>query len=224
MRRIPATPRPSRPDSGLVRFWTGFGLDVIAPLAVFYGLRAAGVNQWWALVLGAVLPLVRIIVTVLAERKIERLGLFTLTVLGTGTGIGLLTADPRLLLARESYLTALVGLWILSTLLAHRPMIYTATTQFMPPAAAAQWDRDWQNQPKFRITLRVMTLAWALAFLLDAAARVVMAYTLPVDLVPIASTVLLVLLLVLIVQASKSYGKRHLPSPRNEPLRDPQET
>lgn len=100
-------------------------------------------------------------------------------------------------------------------------MIYTATIPFMPPPAAAQWDRDWTTQPAFRTTLRVMTLAWGLAFLLDAAARVVMAYTLPVDLVPIASTLLLLILLVLIVQASKSYGKRHLSGPTPEPLNDP---
>ena len=46
--------------------------------------------------------------------------------------------------------------------------------------------------------------------LLDAAARVVMACTLPVDVVPLASTALLLVLLVLVVQASKAYGRRRL--------------
>src|ERR1700743_2870178 len=32
-------------------------LDVAAPLALFYGLRAAGVSQWWALALGALPPI-----------------------------------------------------------------------------------------------------------------------------------------------------------------------
>jgi hypothetical protein len=58
-----------------------------------------------------------------------------------------------------------------------------------------------------------MTAAWGVAFLLDAAARVVMASTLPVDLVPLLSTALLVVLLVVIVQASKAYGRRHLRHP-----------
>lgn len=32
-------------------------LDVAAPLALFYSLRAAGVGQWWALMLGALPPM-----------------------------------------------------------------------------------------------------------------------------------------------------------------------
>jgi uncharacterized membrane protein len=29
-------------------------LDIALPMAVYYGLRAAGVDQWWALMLGIV--------------------------------------------------------------------------------------------------------------------------------------------------------------------------
>jgi hypothetical protein len=82
-----------------------------AALALFYGLRLAGAHQLLALVLGAVTPLVRIAVTAVRARRLEKLGAFTRRVLAAGTAIGLLTADPRLLLARESDLTGLVGLW-----------------------------------------------------------------------------------------------------------------
>jgi predicted PurR-regulated permease PerM len=58
--------------------------------------------------------------------------------------------------------------------------------------------------------MRLMTIFWGIAFLLDAVARVVMAYTLPVDVVPIASAVLLAVLLTAIVQWSRSYGRRVL--------------
>ena len=91
----------------------------------------------------------------------------------------MVTADARLLVARESCLTGVVGLWILATLLACRPMLFEATVRFMPEAVAQQWQRDWETRPRFRRTLRVMTAAWGLAFLVDAAARVVMAYTIP---------------------------------------------
>jgi hypothetical protein len=123
----------------------------------------------------------------------------------------MLTADPRLLLARESYLTGLVGLWTLGTLLARRPLLFEVTTRFMSEDSSRAWEHDWAHSPRFRRTLRVMTAAWGVAFVLDAAARVVMAYTLPVDLVPLLSTVLLVGLLVAIVQATKAWARRHLP-------------
>jgi hypothetical protein len=85
-------------------------IDVALPLALFYGLRAAGVSPWLALVLGAAVPLLRPAGTVIAQRRVDLLSLFSLSLIGAGTAIGLVTADPTLLLARESYLTAVVGL------------------------------------------------------------------------------------------------------------------
>jgi hypothetical protein len=125
----------------------------------------------------------------------------------------MLTADPRLLLARESYPTGVVGFWTVGTLLARRPLLFGVTTRFMSEDSARAWEHDWAHSPRSRRTLRVMTAAWGVAFLLDAAARVVMAYTLPVDLVPLLSTALLVVMLIVVVQASRAYGRRHLRGP-----------
>lgn len=188
-------------------------VDVALPLALFYGLRLAGVGQWLALVLGASVPLIRLAVTIATQRRVDRLSLFTLSLIGVGTAIGLVTADPRLLLARESYLTAVVGLWILGSLLGRTPVIFEATLRLMPAAQAEQWRHDWTINPTFRRIMRGLTAAWGMAFLLDAIARVVMAYTLPVDVVPLASTGLLVVLLIIVVQGSKAYGRRHLGHP-----------
>ena len=66
--------------------------DVALPLAVFYGLRAAGVNQWLALVLGSVTPAVRLAVTALRARRVELMGLFTLSLLAIGTAVLMLVA------------------------------------------------------------------------------------------------------------------------------------
>jgi hypothetical protein len=51
-----------------------------------------------------------------------------------------------------------------------------------PPEMAADWDRSWLEDPRFRHVMRVITGMWGVAFLLDSALRVVMAFTLPVDL------------------------------------------
>jgi intracellular septation protein A len=200
----------SAPRTGSRDFVMMVALDLVLPLALFYGLRMAGANQWLALVLAAMAPLLRLTVSVVRARRLERAALFTLTMLAIGTAVGLATEDPRLLLARESYITGLVGLWILGSLLASRPLLFHATLQFIPARTAAVWQQNWSENPLFRKTWQVMTAAWGIAFLLDAAVRVVMAYTLPVDLVPVLSTALLLLMLVTIVQASKAYARRHL--------------
>ena len=184
--------------------------EVVAPLALFYGLRWIGVDQWFALVVGGVLPVVVLAFRLVTERRLEILSLFTLSVLVCGTAVGLLTGDPRLLLARESYLTGVLGLWIIGTLWAARPFIVQATLPLLPEATARSWKDSWRHDPRFRRVMRTMTLAWGCAFLLDAVARVVMAYTLPVDLVPLLGVLLLVVMLVAIVQVSKAYGRRML--------------
>lgn len=170
--------------------------------------------------LGAAGPLARLTVTVIRVRRLDRLGVFTLSVLTAGTLVGLFSADPRLLLARESWLTALVGVWLLVSLLGTRPVLFEVTVAVTPPAAASQWRADWDGNATFRRIFRAMTAAWGAAFLLDAVARVVMAYTLPVDVVPAASIGLLVVMLIAIVQATKAYARRHLPHPIRTPEKE----
>ncbi|MFJ3940358.1 VC0807 family protein [Streptomyces parvus] len=183
-------------------------LDIALPLLLYYGLRWLGTNQWLALVISGALPLARLAYQVVRERKVERTTLFSLSIILTSTLVSLFTGDPRLVLARESYFTALVGLWMLSTLLAKRPFLYAATIQILPEATARSWREDWENSPEFRKAMRLMTAAWGAAFLIDAVGRVVMAYTLPVDSVPLLGAGLLVVMLIAVVQFSKAYAKR----------------
>ncbi|WP_312396169.1 VC0807 family protein [Kocuria sp.] len=204
---VPAKPPPDhrkRAVAGMI------GIDLVLPFAIYYGLRLAGADPWLALMLAAVGPLVRIAVTTARSRRIDRLGVFTLSILAIGTAVGMFSADPRLLLARESWLTALIGFWILISLAGQRPVLFQATIAVMPTDAAAQWEQDWNTSPFFRKVFRIMTLAWGLAFLLDAVARVIMAYTLPIDVVPIASIGLLLVMLFAIVYGTKFYAGRRL--------------
>ena len=185
-------------------------LDVAVPLVMFYGLRSAGVNQWLALMVSGLTPIGTLTYRLITERRLEIPTLFTLSILLCGTAVGLLTGDPRLLLARESYLTGLLGLWMIGTLFASRPFILISTLPLLPERTAEAWEASWQDDPSFRRVMRFMTFGWGSAFLLDAVARVVMAYTLPLDVVPLLGVLLLVVLLVTVVGAGKFYGRRQI--------------
>lgn len=189
-------------------------LDVVVPLASYYLLRALGASIWTALVAGAALPMLRLGVSLLLQRRVAWASLFTLALLTVGTVVGLMAADARLLMARESYLTGVVGGWILLSLVWPRPLVFTATVGFMPRPAAEQWRRSWETSATFRQAMRGMTWGFGLAFLIDAVARVVMSYTLPLDLVPAASVALLAIMLVVVVQTGKASGRRRLPQPK----------
>lgn len=136
-------------------------LDVVAPPALYYLLRLAGVSIWTALVAGVALPLLRLGASVLFRRHVPRASIFTLTLILIGTLTGLVTADARLLMARESYITAVVGGWFLLSLLRSRPLIFTTTVDFMPEQAARDWHRSWMTSAVFRRAMRGMTWRFA---------------------------------------------------------------
>ncbi|MFE9825151.1 VC0807 family protein [Streptomyces sp. NPDC005791] len=195
------------PRSGPAAF-TGFLLvDLVVPLASYYVLRALGASVWTALLAGAALPMLRLGAGLVFRRRIPGASIFALGLTTVGTAIGLMTADSRLLMARESYLTGFVGVRVL---LRARPLVFTETVGFMPPAAAEDWHRSWETSETFRRAMRGMTWGFGLAFLIGAAARVVMSYTLPLDLVPATSAALLAVMLVVVVQTGKARGRRHM--------------
>ena len=165
---------------------TNLGVNLVAPTALFYGLRAAGVDQWWALFLSAVPPVVKAIVSVIRRGRIDALGLFTLSILVLSVATSFLSGSPRFLLAKDGWLTGAAGIWILVTL-ARKPFIHQFVRSVSTPAMREKADHNWQSSPTYRHLLRVVTAVWGIGLLADSGVRVVLAYSLPVDQVPLIS-------------------------------------
>jgi hypothetical protein len=69
------------------------------------------------------------------------------------------------------------------------------------------WDELWERLPRFRRIWRVGSVLWGVALLVDAALRVLMAYTLPINSVPaLGTTLYLTTTVVLIVVTNLYYG------------------
>lgn len=166
--------------------------DLLVPLALFYGLRAAGVGMYLALLAGALCSGVTAVVVVATRRRLDGIAVFVVTTMALSVGVSLLTGSTRFLLAKEGWLTAVTGVWFLGTLCTRRPLAFQISRPLLEGRLGwpAGWDTLWQQAPAFRRMWRVSTVLWGVGTLLDSAARVVMAYTLPVDLVPALSTAL----------------------------------
>jgi hypothetical protein len=181
--------------------------DAVAPLGIYYGLRLFEVNVWWALIASGLVSLVRSAYTINVRRKVDKLALFVFAAMVLSTVVSLLAGDPRLLLARDSWTTALIGVTLLVSGF-RRPLLLDLTLPLMPQALAREWEESWRDSARFRRGIRVANGMWGAAFLIDAIARVVMAYTLPIDSVQIASYGLLFVLLVVARQLSLGHGRR----------------
>jgi hypothetical protein len=188
-------------------------VNAVVPIAVFYGLRAAGVDQWPALMLGLVAPAAKAIHSVVTKRRIDLLAGLVMTALVLSVALSFLTGSPRTLLARDGWVTAVVGGWILVSLVRTPYYLYALRT-FTGGTLREQINAAWQDLPAFRRVVHVCTTIWGCALMADAASTVVLAYTLPIDSVPLIGALKLVALIVLAEVGSQLYfrrvGVRHL--------------
>lgn len=188
------------PDVGLRRVIRANVLtvvfEVVMPMALFYGLRAAGVSQWWALMAGVLVAAPYAVWTIVRNRRIDLLALVTLSVLVLSVVLGLLSDDPRSLAIREGWTAALGGLfgaWMLVTVFVGRPaqLTFGRTIAEIKRGAegAAAWAARWDTDARFRRGLRIDTAVWGAVLLANAVAHIVLVYTLPIDLISLVTTV-----------------------------------
>lgn len=172
-------------------------VEIAVPVALYYGLRAAGAGVWLALVAGSAVPALTSLAQFVARRRVDRLGLTVMIMLAIGAAVSLITGSPRVLLARDGWLTGAWAAWFFLSLRASRPVTFVfsrpllegrrvydpALRRWVRPVATS-WDTLWDTSPRFRRNWQVSTVVWGAATLADAVIRVVMAATLPVNLVP----------------------------------------
>ena len=172
-------------------------VDVAAPIALYYGIRAAGGSVWLALAAGALVPAVSTLAGVLARKRIDMTGLLMLAALMASAAFSLITGSPRALLARDGLVGAGWAGYMYLSLLTRRPATFTvsrpllegrrvfdpATRHWVRPVRHS-WDDLWQRLPQFRRIWRICTVVWGTAFLADAVIRVIVAAALPISVVP----------------------------------------
>ncbi|SFS71438.1 VC0807 family protein [Saccharopolyspora flava] len=196
--------------AGLRPLLRRIGPDLLGPVAVYYLARIAGLTPTTSLLLAAIVPVIRAARSYLTERRVSGLTLFMLGAVALSVVMSLVTGEPRLLLVRAAWGTAALGILLLATLFARRPLLYSAAVEIFDDQRRAEWAANWERYPAFRRVLWSCTAFWGAMFLLDSAGRVVMALTLPIDLVPLLDDVLVVVVIVLLLAFQRIVGRRML--------------
>jgi len=162
--------------------------DLAGPIALFYGLRAAGASNVVALTVGTVPPLLSAVVTFIRQRRVDALGVFVAAIFVLSIVASLVTDSPRFLLLKDGWLTGAAGGAFLASLWGRRPLAFTFSRPLLERRFSSgnqTWDDLWDHVPRFRRIWQVSTVFWGVGLILDAGLRVVIAYALPVDLVPL---------------------------------------
>jgi hypothetical protein len=196
---------PRRAVWWLVR--AGSGLAV--PLVVYYGLRYAGASVYVAVLCSTVVSVVPSAITLLRERRLDHLSTYAVAMMLGALVLALVSGSPRFLLAKGALLTGATGVWFLVSARGHRPLAYTFVKPLLEGRLGwpGRWDNAWAASPRFRRMWRVSSVLWGIGTLADAALRVVMAWSLPPDSVPLLANLLYgVTTAVLIVVTNVWYG------------------
>lgn len=164
-------------------------LGVLGPLLLYYLLRLLGTAPAPALVLSNTPAALWTAYGLLTGRAIDKIAIAGLVTTVLGAALTLAAADPRLVFGRSALITGGVGIWFLSTARGPRP----AALRFTRPLLErifhrADWDALWATDPAFRRLWRVTTVLIGTVQLLDATLRATLAWTVPLDVLPAATT------------------------------------
>jgi len=175
------SPQSTAPNRDRSRLWSAAKIvvfDIAGPLVAYQMLRSAGLSSVSALVLSGVLPGVAVLGGLVRYRRLDAVGVLVLAGIAVGTVLGLLSGNARLVLVEGSVPTAAFGLLCLFSLRSRRPLIFRFALEFMGPDTPRGRDFDglWRY-PGFRHAFWLFTVVWGVAYLAEAAARIVIVET-----------------------------------------------
>lgn len=157
--------------------------DVGLPTAAYYTARAFGGAPYVSLLAGTVVAGARVGLVAARSRRLDAIAAFLLAVFGIGLVLSFSTGSARFLLAKDSVPTATAGLIFIGSCVAGRPLAYAWGRRIMArtPMLRHRWAAMWSTQPGFRRVFYVVSLAWGLGLLLEAAVRLALIYAVPID-------------------------------------------
>ena len=196
----PSTSRSRRAARPGAAAFGPLALDVVAPLAGYFLLHSAlGLGQAASLGLASVVPAARTALGLARERRINTWAALMLATNLIGLALAGATGDARLMIAKDGLLSGAVGLAALGSVLTARPLMSGVLMPFLTRGdrlRTAAWERlaggGATRSQAFRRHERTFSAVWGVALLGECVARVVGAFTLPVDTMAWLSTVFLV--------------------------------
>ena len=205
--------RPSTGESRALSLLKDWGptllFNVLLPILT-YNLLDDRVGQVPALLLSGAWPLLEAIGTQVVRRAIDEFSVFSLLGIGLSVVAAVGFNSPRLLLAKESAVTGLVGLIILGSLLLPRPLMFYLGRRFATDGTAAS--RDWWNglwqYPGFRRTQRTITLVWGVALVTESVARIWLSYHLSTGTLVTINSIAPLVVIGVLVAWTVTYAKR----------------
>ena len=199
----------SRPRSFYGSLLWSIVWDALFPYLV-YRLVSPHTSQAAALCWTMLPPAISNVVTFLRRRHLDIIGVIVIAGTAAGLLLFLFGGSPRLLLIRESFITGIIGLLFLISMLFPRPFSYYIARQFITnndPVRIANWDRQYQ-QSRYKFGMPMITAVWGSVLVGEAVLRTVLAWTLSIARFLEVYNILFIGIYAVAMAWSSSYGWR----------------
>ena len=169
-------------------------VDLLLPVGLYYLLRSTGAEPVAALLISGAVPVLRLGYQLVAHRRADPITLFVIGVVVVSVLLAFVGGTPRMMLAKDALLFAACGVGVLLTLFG-KPLMFTLGRMLSARAGYQDdWDAQWEASAAFRCVWQKLT--------------VVLAFTLPIDVVPALSLGQWLAVLVLLQLVTQLYLRR----------------
>ena len=160
-------------------------INAILPL-ITYKILINHIPSITALIISTTIPIIDNIYHIIKEKKIDIFA--SLIILGFIVGIisMLFGGSQKLLLIRQSYITAVIGILFLTSMFFPKPMIYYLAKKFInfqdkyEKNNKSTIDEKWKN-PHFRFSMKFLTFIWGICLFLEAVCNISLVFILSVS-------------------------------------------
>ncbi len=109
-------------------------LEVGTPLVAFYGLRATGQSEYFALLAATIVAGIPVGYGLVKARQLDPYSGYLMLMFGLTLAVALVTTDPRLVLAGQTLVGGAAAAVFLASCLVGKPMTQFVAARFMPAA------------------------------------------------------------------------------------------
>jgi uncharacterized membrane protein len=146
-------------------------VDIAPPLVAYYGLRAAGVSEYVALLSATVVSGARLLYGVVKSRRLDPFAAYLLLTFGLSLAVGLASGDPKTILIGNTLVNGIGGLIFLGSCVIGTPLTQVVGARF----------RDASDTPPDRAMHVALSAMWGIGLLVEVAVRLVVISRLSVD-------------------------------------------
>ncbi|CAG8514043.1 886_t:CDS:1 [Scutellospora calospora] len=191
---------PSKPKSSqrtiILRMVSMTITDIGLPLIIYF-VVSKHLSTIISLIISGIPPTLSVIVNLIFRRQINVIGLLVITGFIAGIIVSVYQNDAKLFLLRESFVTGVIGLIFIITLIPikigsfkMRPLIFYNSKNLEMGSLEGltedepipdRWERYWRLYPSFRRTFYVLTAVWGFGLLIEVPARIAIIYNTTVD-------------------------------------------